>query len=349
MTGRSSSARAPNGTSSVASNTPSSTAQSMASRPSRVWIDALARSSPSAGRGRDVHGPVPGFVGIGREPADRAVHPVDHRAVRVVVEREHAALLAVRLFARQRVHRSGVDAAVRQDRIPSLPHRRRAAIDLVEPGRRVPAQQHQVGLVEVAVARQREQHERRAEEPGRDAAVLAPDVFGEARGDGRAALGRGEIELERERRPGLRGDRVVAPLSRTSPRRLRSRARRSRPRAPGRRRAARRGPEAAPTGRRRRSPRSRSRPSPPTAGRPAHPGRASRRTGTARSAARHRRPRAGAGARPTGACCRAAAPGSRPSRTTRRRPAARWSRHPPSRRAPCSRSAPRPSACRRAG
>ncbi|GLW35503.1 hypothetical protein Areg01_84380 [Actinoplanes regularis] len=46
-----------------------------------------APGEPAAGSRRDEHPGVPGFQG--RDPADRPVHPVRHRAERVVVEAGH--------------------------------------------------------------------------------------------------------------------------------------------------------------------------------------------------------------------------------------------------------------------
>src|SRR5205814_1608078 len=89
-------------------------------------------------RGQD-HVPVPGGRRVGRDAGEVAVHPVEYRAVGVVVEREHLALGAV-----GQVHDAVVDRAVRADRVPALPHGGGATVHLVQPGRQVVAQQHQV-------------------------------------------------------------------------------------------------------------------------------------------------------------------------------------------------------------
>ena len=101
--------------------------------------------------------------------------------------------------------------AVRTDGVPALPDRRRAGRDLVQPGRDLASEQHQVRRVELARGRQRREDEGRAEEAGGDPTVGLADQVRERLAD-RGSLGvRGDAEFERDGAAGLGGHGVLGP------------------------------------------------------------------------------------------------------------------------------------------
>ena len=87
----------------------------------------------------------------GRDAADVAVHPVAHGAVGVVVEG---------------VHVDVAEAAVGHDRVPALPHRGRALLDLIAPRRILSAHQQLPGDIVAPDRAERRQQPRSTEEPG---------------------------------------------------------------------------------------------------------------------------------------------------------------------------------------
>ncbi len=113
--------RTPNGSSSsIARASASSSRQS-------IRIGAVGRldrgprppDRPRRLRSHD-HLPIARGVERRRQAGDVPVHPVDHRAVGVVVEREHVALLAL-VVARQRAHRARDGSSRRAGSRPSAP------------------------------------------------------------------------------------------------------------------------------------------------------------------------------------------------------------------------------------
>ena len=127
-----------------------------------------------------------------RQPSQDAVHPVRHRAERVVVERGHLAR---------------VDAAVGQHRVPPFPDRRRAHRDRVEPGRALPLEQQPSGDVDMPGTAQGIQDVRRAGEAGRDAVTGCHDQVGEIRSGPRPLV---VVEQPEDDREGVGGLAVVA-------------------------------------------------------------------------------------------------------------------------------------------
>src|SRR2546422_67762 len=135
---------------------------------------------------------VAGVLRIDLDSRDRVVQPRAHGAVRVVVERVHPWILEgrVRLLA-----------------VPSLPDRRRALLDRVEPGRVLVAQQQGVGVVEIAARAEDGIQVGRSQE-ARGQVLEAAHVLHQAPGGILARLLRHKVEREgqRVRRLRVRGE-----------------------------------------------------------------------------------------------------------------------------------------------
>jgi hypothetical protein len=132
---------------------------------------------PDRGPRCEANANVTGARADGRKSRHVAVYPVDHRPVRVVVEREHVAF-AIGGAGHWR-HGPGMDRAIGTDGIPALPYRCGPLPDLVQPGRRLGAKQHPVGLVELSGRGQRREHEWCAKEPRGDPTAYVIDQLGE--------------------------------------------------------------------------------------------------------------------------------------------------------------------------
>ena len=143
---------------------------------------------PAAGARADEQLAVARFGG--GQPGHHPMEEVGDRPEGVVVERGHL---------------RAVDRAVRQQAVPPLPHGRRPHRDRVQPRRALRLQQQVVGVVDETGVDQGVAHERRPDEAGADAEVLAAHELGEAgRGPATLRLGRQQVEAQRHGVGGLR-------------------------------------------------------------------------------------------------------------------------------------------------
>ena len=156
------------------------------------------------------HVPVARACPVGRDARHVPIHPVHHGAIGVVVEAQHVREARIRK-ANRGDHRARVDRAVGTDRIPSFPDGRASLANLVEPRRRLPAEEHQVALVDVTELHERGQHERRAQEPCRNASARGADKGRQRRGDAAAIIVGCHAQLQCHSATGLRFEGMARP------------------------------------------------------------------------------------------------------------------------------------------
>ena len=104
-------------------------------------------TDPSGRAGGKDNSSIPRLGQIGGDAGEVPIDPVDDRSIRIVVEGEHVPLLGIAVLLERGRHRSRVNRPVRTDRVPSLPNRGGAHLDLIEPRGELVAEKHGVGLV----------------------------------------------------------------------------------------------------------------------------------------------------------------------------------------------------------
>ena len=183
------------GTSTASSKRPPSSVHAELTRPVHRLVARLHARESAAGPRLDEDVLVAGGALVGLDAGHHPVHPLADRAVRVVVER---------------VHRAVLEAAVRLLAVPPLPDRGGALLHRVEPRRVLLAVEQQVRLVQIAVPAQHVAEVRRAEEARRQVLPLA-DLLGQPLRRDRSQLLGQQVELQREDVGGLRVLADAAP------------------------------------------------------------------------------------------------------------------------------------------